>query len=67
MHVEMRWHSQDGVRLPETLLSSGVLLAQGEFYGESAPAEDRSYGLRRVLPAVRVRETMIVPVTPSGR
>jgi hypothetical protein len=39
----------------------------GEFYGESAPAEDGSYGLRRVLPAVRVRETMIVPVAPHGR
>jgi len=49
------------------ILSSGALLAQGEFYGESAPAEDACYGLRRVLPAVRVRETMIVPVTPRGR
>jgi hypothetical protein len=55
------------VRLPVALLSSGALLAHGEFYGESAPAEGRSYGLRRVLPAVRVRETMIVSVTPSGR
>lgn len=48
-------------------LSSGALLAQGEFYGESAPAEQECYGLRRILPAVRVRETMIVPVTPRGR
>jgi hypothetical protein len=44
-----------------------ALLAQGEFYGESAAAKDGCYALRRVLPAVRVRETMIVPVTPSGR
>jgi hypothetical protein len=49
------------------VLSSGSLLAQGEFYGESARTDDGCYGLRRVLPAVRVRETMIVPVTPSGR
>jgi hypothetical protein len=49
------------------VLSSGALLAQGEFYGESAPAEDGCYGLRRLLPAARVRETMIVPVTPRGR
>ena len=55
------------MRLPVALRSSGALLAHGEFYGESAPAEGRSYGLRRVLPAVRVRETMIVSVTPSGR
>ena len=26
-----------------------------------------SYGLRRVLPAMRVRETMIVPVSLVGR
>jgi hypothetical protein len=49
------------------VLSSGALLAQGEFYGESAATEDGCYGLRRVLPAVRVRETMIVPVTARGR
>jgi hypothetical protein len=49
------------------VLSSGALLAQGEFRGESAPAEDGCYGLRRPLPAARVRETMIVPVTPRGR
>ncbi len=49
------------------VLSSGALLAQGEFYGESAPAEEGCYGLRRLLPAARVRETMIVPVTsPPG-
>jgi len=49
------------------VLSSGALLAQGEFYGESARTEDGFYGLRRLLPAARVRETMIVPVTPRGR
>jgi hypothetical protein len=49
------------------VLSSGALLAQGEFYGESAATGDGCYGLRRVLPAVRVRETMIVPVTARGR
>jgi len=48
------------------VLSSGALLAQGEFHGESARAEGECYGLRRVLPAVRVRETMIVPVTLRG-
>jgi hypothetical protein len=48
------------------VLSSGALLAQGDFYGESAPAEDGCYGLRRLLPAVRIRETMIVPITPRG-
>lgn len=41
--------------------------SQGEFYGESAPAEHGCYGLRRLLPAVRVRESMIVPVTAHGR
>jgi hypothetical protein len=49
------------------MLSSGALLAQGEFRGESARTEDGCYGLRRLLPAARVRETMIVPVTPRGR
>jgi hypothetical protein len=48
------------------VLSSGALLAQGGFYGESARSEGECYGLRRVLPAVRVRETMIVPVTLHG-
>ena len=48
------------------VLSSGALLAQGEFYGESARSEGECYGLRRVLPAVRVREAVIVPVTPRG-
>ena len=49
------------------VLSSSALFAQGEFYGESARTDDGCYGLRRVLPAVRVRETMIVPVTARGR
>lgn len=49
------------------VLSSGAVTAQGEFYGESAPAQGGCYGLRRLLPAARVRETMIVPVTARGR
>jgi hypothetical protein len=49
------------------VLSSGALLAQGEFRGESVRTPDECYGLRRVLPAARVRETMIVPLTPRGR
>jgi hypothetical protein len=48
------------------VLSSGALLAQGEFHGESAFTEDGCWGLRRVLPAMRVRETMIVPITARG-
>lgn len=49
------------------VLSSGAAFAQGEFYGESAATEDGCYALRRLLPAMRVRETMIVPVTARGR
>jgi hypothetical protein len=49
------------------VLSSGALLAQGEFHGESARTVHGCYGLRRLLPAVRVRETMIIPVAPRGR
>lgn len=49
------------------VLSSGAVLAQGDFHGESAPAQGGCYGLRRLLPAARVRETMIVPVTAQGR
>jgi len=49
------------------VLSSGGGLAQGQFVGESARSTGESYGLRRVLPAARVRETMIVPVSGEGR
>jgi hypothetical protein len=49
------------------ILSSGAGVAQGQFVGESARSVDDSYLLRRVLPAVRVRETMIVPVSAAGR
>jgi len=49
------------------ILSSGAGVAQGQFVGESARSIGDSYGLRRVLPAVRVRETMIVPVSVLGR
>jgi hypothetical protein len=48
-------------------LSSGAGVAQGQFVGESARSIGECYGLRRVLPAVRVRETMIVPVSAAGR
>jgi hypothetical protein len=48
------------------VLTSGAVFAQGDFYGESAPAALDCYALRRVLPARRVRETMIVPVTARG-
>ena len=48
------------------ILSNGLGLAQGNFVGESAQTSGDSYGLRRVLPAVRVRETMIVAVSEAG-
>jgi hypothetical protein len=49
------------------VLSSGAAFAQGEFYGESARTGNDCYGIRRLLPAARVRETMIIPVTQLGR
>jgi hypothetical protein len=48
------------------ILSSGAGVAQGQFYGESARASGNCYGLRTVLPALRVRETMVVPVSAAG-
>ena len=36
------------------------------FYGESARTTRGCYGIR-VLPAARVRETMIISFTPRGR
>jgi hypothetical protein len=48
------------------VLTGGGVLAQGDFYGESARGVQDYYALRRVLPARRVRETMIVPVTARG-
>ena len=48
------------------VLSSGAGLAQGQFYGESARSSGNSYGLRRVLPAERVREIMVVPGSAAG-
>lgn len=47
--------------------SNGAGVAQGAFYGESAPAAGECYALRRPLPAVRVCETMIIPVSDQGR
>jgi hypothetical protein len=49
------------------IFSNGTGVAQGQFFGESARSDDESYGLRGELPAVRVRETMIVPVSTDGR
>jgi len=48
------------------VLSNGAGFAQGEFCGESARTADGCYGIRRLLPAARVRETMIIPVTSLG-
>jgi hypothetical protein len=41
--------------------------AQGDYCGKSARGAQDCYVLRRVLPARRVRETMIVPVAARGR
>ena len=49
------------------VLSNGAGFAQSQFHGESARTTQGCYGIRRVLPAARVRETMIIPVTPRGR
>lgn len=49
------------------VLTSGAGFAQGAFRGESARTSQGCYGVRRPLPAARVRETMIIPVTPLGR
>lgn len=49
------------------VLSNGAGFAQSQFHGESARTTPGCYGIRRVLPAARVRETMIIPVTPHGR
>jgi len=49
------------------VLSNGAGFAQGEFHGESARTAHGCYGIRRLIPAARVRETMIIPVTQLGR
>lgn len=49
------------------ILSNSAGVAQGQFVGESARTVGDNYGLRRVLPGTRVRETMIVPVNATGR
>jgi hypothetical protein len=49
------------------VVSSGACLAQGQFHGESARTADHCYGFVRPLPAVRVRETMIIPARPQAR
>jgi len=48
------------------VLSSGLAVAQGEFFGESARSGPDCYGLRRVPPAVRVRESMILATSETG-
>jgi hypothetical protein len=49
------------------VLSNGAGFAQSQFKGESARTTEGCYGIRRVLPAARVRETMIIPATLRGR
>ncbi|TVZ06305.1 hypothetical protein EAS64_02415 [Trebonia kvetii] len=49
------------------VISSGACFAQGAFRGLSTRTPDRCYGFVRPLPGHRVRETMIIPVTPAGR
>jgi hypothetical protein len=48
------------------VLSNGAGFAQSQFYGSSARTTQGCYGTRRVLPAARARETMIIPATPRG-
>jgi hypothetical protein len=48
--------SLDGV-----ILSSGALLAQGEFQEDRAASLDGAVAVRRLLAPLRVRETLIVP------
>jgi hypothetical protein len=48
------------------VLSNGAGFAQGEFHGESARTDSGCYANRRLIPAARVRETMIIPVTQLG-
>jgi hypothetical protein len=49
------------------VISSGACFAQGTFHGLSTRTSDRCYGFVRPLPGHRVLETMIIPVTESGR
>jgi hypothetical protein len=55
----------DGIT--RVVASSGACVAQGQFHGESARTPDHCYGFVRPLPGARVRETMIIPVSPGGR
>jgi hypothetical protein len=48
-------------RLEGVILSSGALLAQGEFDEEDVSLPDGLVGLRRLLTPSRVRETLIIP------
>ncbi|HET7121862.1 MAG TPA: hypothetical protein VFI17_11530 [Solirubrobacterales bacterium] len=46
-------------------LSSGALLAQGEFVDEDQTSAQGTAATRRVIPPLRVRETFVVPVVDS--
>jgi hypothetical protein len=48
------------------ILSNGDGLARGAVIGESAWATADCYGLRRVLPAARAQETMIIATSATG-
>ena len=53
--------------LDGAVFSSGPATAQGAFYGESARLTGGGFALRRPLEPGRVRETVIVPITPIGQ
>ena len=52
--------------LDGAVISSGPAMAQGLFCGESARLSNGAVAMRRVLPCMRVRETIIVPIEPSA-
>jgi len=52
--------------LEGAVISCGALLAQGTFADEQVTAGHGLIGIRRNLPFVRVRETLIIPTDNSG-
>jgi len=48
------------------VVSNGACVAQGQFHGLSTRTADHWYGFVRPLEGSRVRETVIIPVTPQG-
>jgi hypothetical protein len=48
------------------VISTGAVLAQGRFADEAAQSERGSIALRRNLPPIRIRETLIVPMTDEA-